>query len=107
MAPSSKALLVVGSSPLQGLVVARTASPFLARFGIDARVSCASAGFLGPVLTFYLRHRGPVMPGVMRRAIVMPNLKPPVTTTALANGYRGRICAALPEGSDFNPLMTL
>jgi dihydroorotase len=41
------------------------------------------------------------------RAIVMPNLKPPVTTTALALAYRDRIRAALPAGSDFTPLMTL
>jgi dihydroorotase len=41
------------------------------------------------------------------RAIVMPNLKPPVTTTALAAAYRDRILAARPEGSDFEPLMTL
>ncbi len=41
------------------------------------------------------------------RAIVMPNLKPPVTTVAEAAAYRQRILAALPEGSDFEPLMTL
>ncbi|MFW5910169.1 MAG: dihydroorotase [Thiohalospira sp.] len=41
------------------------------------------------------------------RAIIMPNLKPPVTTTALATEYRERILAALPAGSDFQPLMTL
>ncbi|NNC97422.1 MAG: dihydroorotase [Gammaproteobacteria bacterium] len=41
------------------------------------------------------------------RAIVMPNLKPPVTTVESALGYRDRILAALPEGSDFTPLMTL
>jgi dihydroorotase len=41
------------------------------------------------------------------RAIVMPNLKPPVTTTELAVSYRERICAALPVGSRFEPLMTL
>jgi dihydroorotase len=41
------------------------------------------------------------------RAIVMPNLKPPVTTTALALDYRRRILEALPEGADFEPLMTL
>jgi len=41
------------------------------------------------------------------RAIVMPNLKPPVTTTALAAAYRERIRAALPTGSRFEPLMTL
>jgi dihydroorotase len=41
------------------------------------------------------------------RAIVMPNLKPPVTTTAMARAYRARIVAALPAGSRFTPLMTL
>ncbi|GAB4122187.1 MAG: dihydroorotase [Rubrivivax sp.] len=41
------------------------------------------------------------------RAIVMPNLKPPVTTAAAAEAYRGRILAARPAGSDFEPLMTL
>jgi dihydroorotase len=41
------------------------------------------------------------------RAIVMPNLRPPVTTTALAAAYRDRIKAALPKGSRFEPLMTL
>ena len=42
-----------------------------------------------------------------RRAIVMPNLKPPVTTTAEALAYRQRILAARPAGSAFQPLMTL
>jgi dihydroorotase len=41
------------------------------------------------------------------RAIVMPNLKPPVTTTELAEAYRQRILEALPEGMSFEPLMTL
>ena len=41
------------------------------------------------------------------RAIVMPNLRPPITTTAQALAYRARILAALPPGSDFTPLMTL
>jgi len=41
------------------------------------------------------------------RAIVMPNLKPPVTTTELALRYRERIRAALPSGTVFEPLMTL
>ncbi|WP_294302430.1 dihydroorotase [uncultured Sphingomonas sp.] len=40
------------------------------------------------------------------RAIVMPNLSPPVTDVAAAEAYRTRILAALPEGSDFTPLMT-
>jgi dihydroorotase len=41
------------------------------------------------------------------RAIVMPNLRPPVTTTAQAVEYRNRILAALPDGMVFEPLMTL
>ena len=41
------------------------------------------------------------------RAIVMPNLKPPVTRTEQALAYRERILAARPPGSDFTPLMTL
>ncbi len=41
------------------------------------------------------------------RAIIMPNLKPPVTTTEQARAYRGRILAALPAGMTFEPLMTL
>jgi dihydroorotase len=41
------------------------------------------------------------------RAIVMPNLQPPITTTELAGAYRARILAALPAGSRFEPLMTL
>jgi dihydroorotase len=40
------------------------------------------------------------------RAIVMPNLVPPVTTVAAARAYRERILTALPEGADFTPLMT-
>jgi dihydroorotase len=41
------------------------------------------------------------------RAIVMPNLRPPVTTAEQAKAYRERILAALPAGLDFTPLMTL
>jgi dihydroorotase len=51
-----------------------------------------------------------VLPDTARRfgrAIVMPNLKPPVTTVALAAAYRERILAALPPGMRFMPLMTL
>jgi dihydroorotase len=51
-----------------------------------------------------------VLPASARRfarAIIMPNLKPPVTTTELALKYRGRILAALPAGARFEPLMTL
>ena len=51
-----------------------------------------------------------VLPDTARqfaRAIVMPNLKPPVRTVAEASAYRDRIMAALPEGMSFEPLMTL
>jgi dihydroorotase len=51
-----------------------------------------------------------VLPDTARRfgrAIVMPNLKPPVTTVALAAAYRDRIIEARPAGSKFEPLMTL
>ena len=41
------------------------------------------------------------------RAIVMPNLKPPVTTTAMASAYRDRILAAVPKGMTFEPLIVL
>jgi dihydroorotase len=51
-----------------------------------------------------------VLPATARqfaRAVVMPNLKPPVVTAADAAAYRARILAALPAGADFTPLMTL
>src|SRR5690606_24831340 len=51
-----------------------------------------------------------VLPDTARqfaRAIVMPNLRPPVTTTAQAAAYRERILAVLPAGMQFEPLMTL
>ncbi|MFM8918741.1 MAG: dihydroorotase [Limnohabitans sp.] len=41
------------------------------------------------------------------RAIIMPNLKPPVTTAELALAYKSRIMAAVPQGVAFEPLMTL
>lgn len=53
---------------------------------------------LSAVLPFTAAHYG--------RAIVMPNLTPPVTTTAEAIAYRERILAALPAHTDFTPLMT-
>lgn len=43
---------------------------------------------------------------VFGRAIVMPNLVPPVTTVAAARAYRDRILAAVPQGHNFTPLMT-
>jgi len=51
-----------------------------------------------------------VLPDTARqfaRAVIMPNLRPPVTTAAMAIDYRQRILAALPAGADFTPLMTL
>ena len=42
-----------------------------------------------------------------KRAIVMPNLVPPVTNAKMVEEYRQRILDARPEGSDFEPLMTL
>jgi dihydroorotase len=57
---------------------------------------------------------GAALPSVARftaqrfgRAIVMPNLKPPITTTDMARAYRQRILSALPAGSSFEPLLTL
>ena len=51
-----------------------------------------------------------VLPYTVRqfaRAIVMPNLKPPVRSVAEAAAYRDRILAAIPVGQRFEPLMTL
>jgi len=51
-----------------------------------------------------------VLPDTARqfaRAIIMPNLRPPVTSTEQAQAYRSRILAALPAGMNFEPLMTL
>ena len=45
--------------------------------------------------------------GRFARAIVMPNLRPAVTTVKAAIAYRGRIVAAIPQGMRFEPLMTL
>ena len=55
-------------------------------------------------------HMRAILPDVaarFARAIVMPNLKPPVTTTQMALAYRERIVSALPDGAQFEPLMTL
>ena len=64
---------------------------------------------------FHLHLRdGPLLEAVVAdtarhfgRAIVMPNLTPPVVTTEDARAYRDRILAALPDGARFEPLMTL
>ncbi|GBL05032.1 dihydroorotase [Glaciecola sp. KUL10] len=54
-----------------------------------------------------LKETVPATARCFKRAIVMPNLVPPVTTTDMALDYRERILAASPKGSDFNPLVTL
>jgi len=54
-----------------------------------------------------LRAVVPATAQVFGRAIVMPNLRPPITTTAAASAYRDRILAAIPAGNRFTPLMTL
>lgn len=64
----------------------------------DWHVHLRDGAMLAAVLPYTAQHFG--------RAIVMPNLKPPVVTTAQAAAYRERILAALPQGMDFTPLMT-
>lgn len=54
-----------------------------------------------------LRETVPATARCFHRAIVMPNLAPPITTADMINRYREDILAARPEGSDFEPLMTL
>jgi dihydroorotase len=65
----------------------------------DWHVHLRDGAMLQTVLPFTARQ--------FARAIVMPNLLPPVTTTALAAAYRERIMAALPPDLSFTPLMTL
>ena len=64
----------------------------------DWHLHVRDGAMLQAVLPFTARHFG--------RAILMPNLVPPVTNTAEAIAYRQRVMAALPAGSTFKPLMT-
>ena len=64
----------------------------------DWHLHLRTGAMLRAVLPFSARQMG--------RAIVMPNLVPPVTDTAKAVAYRDEIMAALPAGSGFTPLMT-
>jgi len=64
----------------------------------DWHVHLRDGAMLTQVLRFTARQ--------FARAIVMPNLVPPVTDIAAAHAYRDRILAALPAGADFTPLMT-
>ncbi len=65
----------------------------------DMHLHLRDGAMLAAALPESARHFG--------RAIIMPNLVPPVVTAALARAYRDRILAALPPGADFTPLMTL
>ena len=64
----------------------------------DWHLHLRAGAMLAAVLPFTARH--------FARAIVMPNLVPPVTATADAIAYRKRVMAALPAGAEFTPLMT-
>jgi dihydroorotase len=64
----------------------------------DWHLHVRDGAMLKAVLPITAKHFG--------RAILMPNLVPPVTTTAEAIAYRARVMAALPAGSTFKPLMT-
>ena len=65
----------------------------------DWHLHLRDGAMLEGVLPYSARH--------FARAIIMPNLVPPVVTGADAEAYRERILAALPDGLDFTPLMTL
>jgi dihydroorotase len=65
----------------------------------DWHVHLRDGAALGAVAKFTAQRFG--------RAIVMPNLAPPITTTPMAAAYRARIMAALPRDSSFEPLLTL
>src|SRR5271165_3387772 len=64
----------------------------------DWHLHIRDGAMLKAVLPYTAKHFG--------RAIVMPNLVPPVTTTAEAIAYRERVMKAVPPGSTFKPLMT-
>src|SRR3989442_3567011 len=64
----------------------------------DWHLHVRDGAMLKAALPFTARHFG--------RAIIMPNLLPPVCTVREAQDYRGRIVKALPPGSNFEPLMT-
>ncbi|HWK45895.1 MAG TPA: dihydroorotase [Stellaceae bacterium] len=77
------------SAPIQRLTLRRPD---------DWHVHLRDGAMLAAVLPYTARQ--------FARAIIMPNLVPPVTTVAAAQAYRGRILDALPPGTDFTPLMT-
>uniref|UniRef100_A0A453FEI2 dihydroorotase n=1 Tax=Aegilops tauschii subsp. strangulata TaxID=200361 RepID=A0A453FEI2_AEGTS len=87
--PSTRASAMASSAP-QELTITRPD---------DWHLHLRDGDVMATVLPHSARH--------FERAIVMPNLKPPVTTTARAIAYRDEILKALPPGSSFVPLMTL
>lgn len=89
--PNHRAIAMASKSQLQEqLIITRPD---------DWHLHLREGGVLEAVVPHSARHFG--------RAIIMPNLKPPVTTTARAMEYREEIMRALPPGSSFEPLMTL
>lgn len=85
-----------GASPADGI---RTGPASLAiRRPDDCHLHLRDGDVLRAVL--------PLTAGQFARAVVMPNLVPPITTVAAARAYRDRILVARPRGSDFQPLMT-
>jgi dihydroorotase len=91
-------MTVSDSSPNAALTSGASSSLTLARPD-DWHLHLRDGEMLAAVLPHTVRQFG--------RAIVMPNLKPPVTTVEAARAYRERILAALPIGVTFEPLMTL
>src|SRR5258707_3363562 len=78
--------------------MAESPDPLTIRRPDDWHVHFRDGAMLRTVLPFTARQ--------FARAIVMPNLVPPVSDIATARAYRERIVAALPAGVDFTPLMT-
>ena len=78
--------------------VEQTATRLTLRRPDDWHVHLRDGAMLGSVVNYTARQ--------FARAIVMPNLNPPVTTVAAAKGYRDRILAAVEPGLAFEPLMT-
>jgi dihydroorotase len=76
----------------------RTEESLTLRRPDDWHLHLRDGAMMRTVLPYTARH--------FARAIVMPNLLPPVTDMAAAKAYRARILAALPPGHDFTPLMT-
>jgi dihydroorotase len=84
---------------LSGAMTDSTAPTLTLRRPDDFHLHLRDGAMLQAVLPESARH--------FARAIIMPNLVPPVVTGAMARAYRDRIMAVLPQGMSFTPLMTL